>query len=293
MRKTLCVLPWSPHAKPLISMALEVRGFAILGEFVMEFEIESGIEFVVKPKSKVSHAKVANPEDFDVQLENFYNTMGSQKYRKHYEKLVTRAKARKLKQYVEKHHIIPRCLGGINCPDNIVELTPEEHYVAHQFLTVAFPDNKKLVHAAKMMTTNKWGRRSNKLYGWLRQRLSEAMKNRVVSEETRAKNRAYGNSAEAKAHFDKLHAAQIGVPISDERKAKIAIKSKENGISAETRAKMVASRKANNYVMSEEQKENLRNIRLGTKHEPETLLKMSISQKARPPRSPETCAKIS
>jgi hypothetical protein len=226
-------------------------------------------------------------------FDEFYESMQNQKYRKHYEKLVTRSQNRIVEGYTEKHHIIPKCLCGTNDKANLVRLTPSEHYVAHQFLLKCFKGNRKLVHAAKMMTTNKWGRRSNKLYGWLRNELSVVMKKRIVSDETRAKNRAYGNSAEAKANFAKIHAAQIGTPFSEERLLKMSIASKKRGISAETRDKMIISRKAGDYVMSEEQKDILRLAHLGTKHSKETLLKMSISQKARPPRSAETCAKIS
>ena len=34
-------------------------------------------------------------------------------------------------EYSEKHHIIPRCLGGTNDKDNLIELTAREHCLAH------------------------------------------------------------------------------------------------------------------------------------------------------------------
>jgi hypothetical protein len=34
----------------------------------------------------------------------------------------------------ERHHIVPRCLGGSNKSDNIVRLTDREHYICHQLL---------------------------------------------------------------------------------------------------------------------------------------------------------------
>lgn len=36
--------------------------------------------------------------------------------------------------YIEKHHIIPKCMGGKNTLDNLVYLTPREHYMAHLLL---------------------------------------------------------------------------------------------------------------------------------------------------------------
>ena len=35
---------------------------------------------------------------------------------------------------LERHHILPKCLGGKNTVDNIVVLTPREHFIAHRLL---------------------------------------------------------------------------------------------------------------------------------------------------------------
>jgi hypothetical protein len=87
-------------------------------------------------------------------------------YQKHYNLLIERAKYRVLKSYTEKHHIIPECIGGSNAKDNLVRLTPEEHYVAHQLLVKMYPDNAKLIFAAHMLNKG----RNNKLYGWIRKK---------------------------------------------------------------------------------------------------------------------------
>ena len=44
----------------------------------------------------------------------------SMNYKKHYDKLVDRSRNRMLDGYVEKHHIVPRCLGGADDTSNIV-----------------------------------------------------------------------------------------------------------------------------------------------------------------------------
>ena len=111
-------------------------------------------------------------------------------YKKHYEILIERGKNRILTSYTESHHIIPRCMGGTDDPSNLVRLTPEEHYVAHQLL-VKIHNNYSLVHAAVMMTSTSslTSGRKNKLYGWLRRRLQIAAKQR-----TGDKNGSYGRS---------------------------------------------------------------------------------------------------
>jgi hypothetical protein len=94
-------------------------------------------------------------------------------YKKIYEALIERSIARTIDDETETHHIVPRCMGGSNEKNNLVELTPEEHYVAHQLLVKMYPSNHKLATAATMMIAN---RKSNKLYGWLRRRHSSAMR---------------------------------------------------------------------------------------------------------------------
>lgn len=61
-------------------------------------------------------------------------------YQKHYELLIERAKSRTLAGYFERHHIIPKCMGGSDEPENIANLAPEEHFVAHQLLVKIYPE---------------------------------------------------------------------------------------------------------------------------------------------------------
>lgn len=91
-------------------------------------------------------------------------------YKAHYDRLILKASLRDIKGYYETHHIIPKCIGGNDDVTNLVKLTPEEHYLAHQLLVKIYPDNKKLVNAAIMMIPN---RKSNKLYGWLRRKFAQ------------------------------------------------------------------------------------------------------------------------
>ena len=53
----------------------------------------------------------------------------------------------------EKHHILPKCMGGKNEKSNYVYLTTKEHIWAHIFLSKAYPDNNKLLMSAHCMTT--------------------------------------------------------------------------------------------------------------------------------------------
>lgn len=104
-------------------------------------------------------------------------------YHAHYDRLITRAKGRQLEGYSERHHVVPKCLGGSDDPENIVRLTGSEHFVAHLLLVKMHPENPSLAYAAYMMTVksraHNGNRSRNKLYGWLRQRISSEAKKRT------------------------------------------------------------------------------------------------------------------
>lgn len=127
-------------------------------------------------------------------------------YYLHYNNLIERARNRLLEGYAEKHHIVPRCLGGDDSVSNNVLLTPEEHYVAHQLLVKMHPGHYGLIKAAHMMSVhNSSNRISNKKFGWLRRVYSQAqkefykdkdnhprgMKGKKHSEETKLKIREF------------------------------------------------------------------------------------------------------
>jgi len=93
-----------------------------------------------------------------------------------YHNLISRARNRDLTGYCEIHHILPRCLGGLDDPANLVALTPEEHYLAHQLLIKMHPGEHKLVYAMNSMTRGHHGKRTTrKLFGWLRRTFAEVM----------------------------------------------------------------------------------------------------------------------
>src|ERR1700674_3310044 len=95
-------------------------------------------------------------------------------YIKHYNSIMNRARGRQLDCYTESHHVVPRCMGGEN--GEVVDLTPEEHYVAHQLLAKIYPSNNKLAFALHAMTMRSEGQiRNNKMFGWVKRRVVQAI----------------------------------------------------------------------------------------------------------------------
>ena len=57
------------------------------------------------------------------------------KYTRWYNTIINNAQNRNIEGYTEKHHIIPKSLGGSNRKFNIVSLTAREHFICHWLLT--------------------------------------------------------------------------------------------------------------------------------------------------------------
>lgn len=75
-------------------------------------------------------------------------------YKRIYESLIQFRTTNIPEGYSEKHHILPRSLGGSDDTKNLVKLTAREHFIAHRLLTKIYksgPNHHKMVHALSMM----------------------------------------------------------------------------------------------------------------------------------------------
>jgi len=81
-------------------------------------------------------------------------------YQKIYNQIIERAKTRQLEGYKEKHHILPKCIGGLDVKENLVELTAREHFLCHKLLCKIYPNEYKLWYALWLMVI---GKQKNKL----------------------------------------------------------------------------------------------------------------------------------
>ena len=62
-------------------------------------------------------------------------------YCKVYNNICERGKEERQLKYKEVHHIIPKCLGGNDSPENLTTLTYREHYLAHWLLIKMHPND--------------------------------------------------------------------------------------------------------------------------------------------------------
>jgi hypothetical protein len=74
-------------------------------------------------------------------------------YKKHYDLLITTRKNRKIidGDYYERHHIIPKSMGGTNELSNLIYLTAREHFIAHWLLWRIY-ENKEMAFAFYAIT---------------------------------------------------------------------------------------------------------------------------------------------
>lgn len=171
-------------------------------------------------------------------------------YDKIYNQLISRCGDRKKEPrnspsyvYYESHHIVPRCMGGSDSCENLVLLTAEEHWVAHLLLCRMYPDEPKLAFACKAMsiTGGNSGRTTNRLFGWIRRSVSDALvvmnTGREVTPKTRLKisealrgipkpmQRGNGNVSKRPEVAEKIKIAKTGKktgPRSETTKEKIS-----------------------------------------------------------------------
>ena len=93
--------------------------------------------------------------------------------------------------YTEKHHIIPRSLGGSDSVDNLVKLTAREHFLCHWLLVKMYKENKtsyyKMLKAFNMMCNSISGNQKryhsfSRIFSKYREDMSKAMRALQVGE---------------------------------------------------------------------------------------------------------------
>ena len=112
-------------------------------------------------------------------LQNLVNNMFIEnKYSTWYYNIINKSKNRLLTGYKEKHHILPRCLGGKDNKDNLVELTAREHFIVHMLLCKFTKGESKrsMLYAFKCMCYYKKDGRDYKINSRIAQKLRSELK---------------------------------------------------------------------------------------------------------------------
>lgn len=153
-----------------------------------------------------------------VELTNINNSMS--KYKKWYDSITDNAKQRKLSCYTESHHIQPRSLGGDDTPDNLVNLTPQEHFICHWLLVklTTGQDHHKMLNALRMMRAENPNQQrydtkiTARVYAKIKEEYAELQSKRFTGKG----NGMYGKQHTQEAK-DKIRAKNLGKKLSAEQ----------------------------------------------------------------------------
>jgi hypothetical protein len=130
--------------------------------------------------------------------------------------IIKRARSRTLSGYYETHHIIPRCLGGDDNPDNLAVLTAREHFICHLLLPKMLQGEPKykMLHAYFMMS-------GRKIYNAKKYEIYKKEYSTLLSTQMSGKgNPMYGvnRSGEFNTFYGKKHTKETREKISQRQK---------------------------------------------------------------------------
>ena len=171
------------------------------------------------------------------------------KYQKWYDQLISRARTRTIEGYVERHHIVPKSLGGTDEESNLVKLTAREHVIAHMLLPRFVENKKPMWHALWCMVNTNGIKVNSRLYEQAKIEFRSICTGIKRSPETCAKIRAVrAGKKHSSETRDKMRAAQTGKKLSSETRARMSAARKGRKgkkLSPGTIAKRQATRAAN------------------------------------------------
>jgi len=206
------------------------------------------------------------------------------KYKKWYSYITQNGKTSK-DEGDERHHIVPRSLGGNDDPQNIAFITPREHFVCHWLLTKIYPSGEehwKMINAFRMMRAENSNQQrystkiTSRVYENLKREYSILQSERMSGE---------NNPMWGKTHSDEarrlISEKNTGKKLSEEQIARqvgVQTGRKRKPFSDEWRTKMSESKRGENnnrygVTVSEDTKQKIREKAIGRKQSAETIQK--------------------
>lgn len=195
------------------------------------------------------------------------------KYSRWYYAIVANAQCRIASGYTEKHHIIPKSMGGTDLSQNLVILTAREHFICHWLLT-KMVDSKKHQYQmwnafSCMLYREVPGKSRYKVTGRVFENIKTAGSKIKSWKMSGEKNPMFGKTHSAEARF-KISISQLGQKRSEEacknislsRLGKLKTESHKNSLK-ESWAKNKESRSGKNHPgygkeLDAERKEKIR-----------------------------------
>jgi hypothetical protein len=201
----------------------------------------------------------------------------NQHYLNRYLRFIDALKNQSIDGYSEKHHIIPRSMGGGDELSNIIVLTLRQHYIAHWMLWKTY-GGKMAVAFDYMNGIKKYGYRlTGRTIKLLSEDVSKRRSERPVSDATKEKQRqAKLGRKLSPEHIEKVRLASTGRFVSEDTKRKVS------------EAKKGISTRGTGWQQSQETRNKIRQAQVGAlnhmhgrKHSMETRMKMQLAHAKR------------
>lgn len=144
-------------------------------------------------------------------------------YYKVYNNLINKSLNRGLNKdildgYYERHHILPKSIGGKDIDSNYVLLTAKEHILAHMLLARIYPDNLNLVRSTSAMLMKNRGR-VDQLFNISLKTITSIRENYANYKDEFSKEQLGKNITES--HRENLSKSHIGKKLSESSKIKL------------------------------------------------------------------------
>jgi hypothetical protein len=209
------------------------------------------------------------------------------KYKKWYNQIVANGKKTKQPNH-ERHHILPRSLGGSDNESNLVYITAREHFICHWLLIKIYKEGEehwKMLNALRMM------RVENKTQERYNTKITSRVYAKLKEEYTKLQSERF--SGENNPFFGKSHTEESKQIISEantgennamkrveerEKMRKLKIGKKRGAFSEEWKAKMSESASGKNnsrygVILPNEIKKKISDKMKGRKQSSETIAK--------------------
>lgn len=155
-------------------------------------------------------------------------------YQKRYEKFIDALRTQTVSGYTERHHILPKSLGGTNDKTNIIKLTPRQHYIAHWMLWKIY--GGAMTRAFFLMSHEDRNHKINsKTYSLAKAKYSEEVKEQMARKPNIPKF--------TPEHREKLRQAKLGTKLSAETRKKVGDAQRGRKLSDETKRKISDTKK--------------------------------------------------
>lgn len=211
------------------------------------------------------------------------------KYEKYYKQIISNGIPSRLPGY-ERHHVLPKSLGGSDEPENLVYITAREHFICHWLLTKIYPTGEehwKMLNALRMMRAENPNQHryetkiTSRVYAKLKEEYAQIQSERYSGEGNPMYGDKFYRSEEGfRKQKEAVTGEKNGAKQLDARKkiSNSKLGKKREAFNDEWKHKMsLAKRGENNnrygVHVTDETREKLRQKKLGTKQSPETIAK--------------------